>query len=173
MKKPFLHLITAVILAFSLSFYACTDDDDDNGQDNGDNGNDWPYLPQKLGMKVDGNEWESDNQSILGRLISPEIFIQGSNKAGTTNIQLIYQGIWTPGTYDLKRASYSMQNRQYVLREPSYGSITFSSFTVQDPTLQDSTFSGTFEAMLIDTLNTPWDTVLITEGYFENIFFNR
>lgn len=174
MKKHFLHLATAAILALSLSFYACDDDNDDNGgQNNGNNGNDWPYLPQKLGMKVDGNQWESDVESILGRLISPEIYIQGSNKAGTSNIQLVYQGIWNQGTYTVKRAAYSIQSREYVLREAADASITFSSFTVQDPVKQDSTFTGTFEAMLIDTLNTPWDTVFITEGFFENIYFNR
>ncbi|MFO8054349.1 MAG: hypothetical protein R6U19_04205, partial [Bacteroidales bacterium] len=172
-KKNVFQIAAAVLLVLSMAFYACDKDDDDDNGDNNNNNNNSEYLPQTLTMKVNGTEWESDPDEITGRLIGSEIYIQGANKSGTTNIQLVYDGVWMTGTYELERASFDPPNYTYTLQDPADASITFTEFTVQDSVKQDSTITGTFEALLVDQTVAGHDTVIITDGYFENIFFNR
>ncbi len=192
MKRKFFLFASALLLGLSLSFYACDGDDDDNNNNNnnnnttgtcsdgvknqGETGVDCggPCLKcEFMSANIDGSDWEADQTSVEGRLLGSEIFIQGSKKDGSSNIQLVYEGIWNPGTYTFKRATYSIQGHQYVLTDPNHSSVTFTTFTVDDPSYQDSTMTGTFTATLVDTLAVPMDTVEITNGNFTDIYFNK
>ncbi len=191
MKRKFFLFASAMLLGLSLSFYACDGDDDDNNNNNnnndtgtcsdgiqnqGETGIDCggPCLKcEYLSATIDGNNWEAEQLSVKGRLLGTEIVIQGSRKDGSSNIQLVYEGIWHPGTYAFKRATYSIPGHQYVLTDPSHSSVTFTTFTVTDSTYQDSTITGTFSATLVDTLAAPMDTVEITNGSFTDIYYNK
>ncbi|MFO8088008.1 MAG: DUF6252 family protein [Bacteroidales bacterium] len=187
MKKHFILLATSLLLGLSISFYACDDDDDDNGDDvaatcndgiqnQGEEGIDCGgpcLLCQSMSAKIDGNTWEADQLTIQGLLLGSDIYIQGSRKDGSSNIQLVYKGIWNTGTYELKSAKYKVQGHEYVLVDPADASITFTSFTVDAPNYQDSTMTGTFTATLHDTLANPVLSVDITDGSFTDIYFNN
>lgn len=188
MKKRIVLIGATLLLGLSLAFYSCDGDDDDNNNNNtkatchdgiqnqDETGVDCGGVCLKcesMSAKVDGNDWIADQSSVEGRLLGAEIYIQGSKKDGSSNIQLVYEGIWTPGTYTLKRATYSIQGHQYVLTDPSNSSVTFTTFTVDDPNYQDSTMTGTFELTLTDTLANPQQSVQISSGSFTDIYFNN
>lgn len=189
MKRKIILIGTALLMGFTFMMYSCDDDDDNGGNNNtdpatcndgiqnqGETGVDCggPCLKcEYMAATIDGNSWEADQESVQGRLLGAEIYIQGSNDASSSNIRLVYEGIWNPGTYELKRAAYNIQSHSYVLTEPANSEIVFSSFTVDAPNKQDSTMTGTFNMTLVDTLASPMDTVEITNGSFTDIYFNN
>lgn len=187
MKNKLFFILATIILGLSLAFYSCEDEDDDNGDDpvatchdgiqnQNETGIDCGgpcLLCESMSATINGTAWEADQTSVEGRLLGTEIYIQGSRVDGSSNIQLVYEGIWNPGTYEFKRATYSIQSQQYVLTDPANSTVTFSTFTVDDPNYQDSTMTGTFSATLVDTLSTPNDTVFITNGSFTDIYYNK
>ncbi|MCF8219089.1 MAG: hypothetical protein K9J21_08910 [Bacteroidales bacterium] len=174
MKKNFLRMATLLMIIVSLVSYSCEkEDDSDDNNNNNNNNEESNLLPQSLSMEVDGTSWEADESTIKGMYWDPEIIIQGSRQDGSSNIQMVYEGIWTAGTYTFKRVTYNAPNGNFVLTDPSHSTLEFTSFTVQDSTSQDSTFTGNFSATLVDTTASPMDTIEISNGYFENIYFNN
>ena len=173
MKKNFLRLATFLMIIVSVVSYSCEKEEDNSDDSNDDNNNqESNLLPQSLSMKVDGSTWQADESSISGKYWKPNIIIQGSQQNSSSNIQLIYEDLWIAGTFEFKEITYNSPAGEYVLTDPSHSTVEFTKFTVEDSTKQDSTFTGTFSATLVDTLATPKDTIEITDGSFEDIYFN-
>lgn len=174
MSKNFLRMATLLMIVVSLVSYSCEKDDDSDDNNNNNNNNESNLLPQTLTMEVEGASWEADKSTIGGKYWDPEIIIQGSRKDGSSNIQLVYEDIWVAGTYEFKNITYNAPNGNYVLTDSALSEVEFSEFIVDDPSAeQDSTITGTFSATLVDTISTPMDTIEITNGYFENIYYNN
>lgn len=190
MKRKIILIVTALLLGLAFALYSCNDDD--NGDDNnntepatcndgiknqGEAGVDCGgpcLLCDSMSATIDGNQWVADQQSVNGLYLNPDIIIQGSNDATSSNLQLRYEGMWnTQGTKEFKEASYKIQTHEYVLTDPSHSTVDFTQFTVTSPpSQQDSTMTGSFELTLVDTLSSPMDTIQVTNGSFTNVYYN-
>jgi len=145
----------------SKPFPDCFDGIQNQGETSIDCGGPCLPCPPKVTAKIDGVPWESGG-NVSGSVAGNQIQISSAN--GTATLNVIHQGPFEAGSYNLYQALYMINSPQttYISNQ---GTITFLTW---DP--QNKVVSGTFSFTAFEASGVG-DTIQVTDGTFESVIY--